>query len=354
METLFGFIILIGIAYFFFRKKDSKPSQDDIFSVESKKSNEQTTEITIELNEEELINRIKNGSIKNSNQTFENTIEDIAGFYGTESYSKNGLYCVYYSDGYYEGEKWKNGEIALINVNEKSLLFKKRIKRPNDCKVSNNGIIVCPDWQSHKGSSGKLIILNSKGEKLFERRTTANLGNCFISMDSKIVVFETYSSETPDSNKIFVVDVNKSEIIHSFSRPITFHDAQIDTEDLTINFITHEDFSYKIDFEGNHLNKDEYENQILELGSLIDSILLFESKSDREKFESKDYLDILDKALKDKEASEYFGKDKIYRKLGEYYEANGELENTIKYWELALEINPKIGVSRKLKALKKE
>lgn len=347
MEMLFCFVALIGILYVFFRKKASIPSSEKVVKVKSKVKEEGGVEITIELNEEELLNRIKNSS----NQKLETTIEDVAGFYGTEYYSKDRSYCVYYADGYYEGEKWKNGDIALIK--DKLLLFKKKVKRPNDCKVSNSGIVVCCDWQSHEGTSGKLIVFNSKGEKIFEKKTTANLGNCFISTDSKIVIFETYYSETSDSNKVFVVDVKESKIINGFTRPITFYDLKIDTESKIINLITREKFSYKVNFEGVHLNKDEYESQILELGSLVDSLLLFESKSDEEKFEDKQYLEILHKSLKDKDTSEYFGKDKIYRKIGEYFEVKGEFENTIKYWELALEINPKVGVSRKLKSLKK-
>jgi len=48
-----------------------------------------------------------------------------------------------------------------------------------------------------------------------------------------------------------------------------------------------------------------------------------------------------------------YGRDKIYRMIGEYYKAQGDIKNTIENWDKAIKINPKVGVKRKLEALKK-
>ena len=76
---------------------------DNLVNVTSKSECKNTTVFTIELNEKEFINRLKNRTVDNSN--YETSIQDITGFYGTDNYSSNGLYCVSFSEGYYDNEK---------------------------------------------------------------------------------------------------------------------------------------------------------------------------------------------------------------------------------------------------------
>jgi tetratricopeptide (TPR) repeat protein len=46
-------------------------------------------------------------------------------------------------------------------------------------------------------------------------------------------------------------------------------------------------------------------------------------------------------------------KANAYRTAGEVNEAMGQTDNAIKYYEKAIELNPKVGVKRRLSALKK-
>ncbi|HOC94368.1 MAG TPA: hypothetical protein PKH33_18600, partial [bacterium] len=47
-------------------------------------------------------------------------------------------------------------------------------------------------------------------------------------------------------------------------------------------------------------------------------------------------------------------KAQVYRLIGETYEMSGERNYTIKYFEMAMALNPKVGVKMKLQKIKKE
>jgi hypothetical protein len=329
---------------------DKPKHTENLVNVSSKSTGNNSTEFTIELNEKELLKRVMDGTLGTGKR--ETTFEDVTGFYGTDQYSPNKLYCVSYCDGHYDNDKWKNGDIALVKG--KTLLFKKKIQRPNDCYVSNDGIVICCDWQNSDALTGKFLVFDTTGEQIFSKKTTANLGACAVSDNSKIALFETHHSDTDDANKIFIVDIQQKQIIHKFQRPASFNNAFIDTDNKRIKLKDHKGFSFEIDFDGNQTNKAEYENQVMTKGSVYDRLWLYSDKADEVKLKDPSYLDLLDKALTDKDASYSFGKDKIYRMIGEYYEANGDIPKTIENWEKAMQINPKIGVKRKLDAWKKK
>lgn len=356
MKTIFNFIKSI----FNNKKEDnanpsitsannSNKTNDEIVNVTSK-SVGNTTEFTIELNEEVFIKKLKDGTLGSSKR--ETRIEDITGFYGNKEYSPNRNFCVSFADGHYENDKWKNGDIALLKDNK--LLFKKKLQRPNDFFVSNDGIVIGCDWLNSDALTGKFLIFNSTGEELFAKKTTANLGNCAISDNSQIALFETHNSDTNDGDKIFIVDISQKQVIHKFERPASFNRAIIDTEAKRIKLKDHKGFVYEIDFQGNQTNRKEYEDYILTKGSVYDKLWIYADKPDEIKLKDTKYLELLTKALTDTDASYSFGKDKIYRMIGNYQEANGNIEKTIENWEKAFSINPKVGVKRKLDALKKQ
>lgn len=328
---------------------NSNMTKDEIVNITSKNVGK-SLQFTIELNEEAFLKKLKDGTIGSRRR--ETSIEDIAGFYGTEQYSTNKQYCVYYADGHYENDKWENGNIALIK--DKTLLFGKKLQRPNDCFVSNDGIVIACDWLNSDALTGKFLIFNSTGEELFSKKTMTNLGNCAISDNSQIALFETHNSNTSDGNRIFIVDITQKEVIHKFERPVSFNSAIIDTEAKRVKLKDYKGFTYEIDFEGNQTNAVEYENNILTKGSVYDRLWVYVDKPNEVKLKDPKYLEVLTKALTDNDASYSFGTDKIFRMIGDYHEANGNIEKTIEYWEKAFSFNPKVGVKRKLDALKKQ
>lgn len=361
MQIVIGLIIIAAAIYFFAKKnkqkkqilkQETKNSNEELFTITNESVAKNTVQFTIDLNKKEFIKRAKEGTLFNEKKDYENTIEDIAGFYGSEEYSPNKVFCVSYCDGHYENDSWQNGEVALIK--DKTLLFRKEIQRPNDCHVSNNGIVICCDWQNSDALTGTFLIFDTTGEQIFSKKTSANLNACAISGNSKVALFETLNSNTEDSDSIFIVDIEQKIIIQKLERPSSFNKAIIDTDNKLIKLIDHRGFIFEINFKGKQTNKDDYENQIVTKGSVHDRLSLYSDIPDEVKLKEEKYLELLTKALTDSNAPYSFGKDKIYRMIGEYYNANGDTEKTIENWDKAMQVNPKIGVKRKLETLKRK
>ncbi|WP_295801175.1 hypothetical protein [Mucilaginibacter sp.] len=349
-------LIIIGIA----RKSAKKPSgkpvpakahvPQELVDIETTTSGNTTT-FSVKLNENELKRRMENGTL-NISEKREARVEDIAGFYGQQRKSPDGRFIVLAADSYELNGKNKKGQLALLN--DKQLLFRVSLQRPNDAHVSNNGIVICCDWLNSEALTGKFLVFNNSGEVIFSKKTTANLGNCALSENGLFALFETYGSDTGHSNQIFIMDIAQRAILAQFERPYAFNTATIIEQQKQIILKNHKGFTFEIDFEGQQLKRGNYEKQILAKGSIYDKMILYEDKSEDEKFADAQYLQLLEKAVNDKDASYSFGVDKIYRKIGEYYEANNQFDKTIEFWEKAFALNPKIGISRKLENLKKK
>ncbi len=335
MTIIVIIVIALLIVYLGTKNKKSKAK-----TYHSSEKNNATFTIDIDKH----FNKAIQQDYKKSKESF----NDIAGFYGTEEFSENKKYCVI-CNGVNHDEK---GEIALISVEGKKLLFKKQIARPNDCHVSNNGVVICCDWTITNLSTGKFLVFDKAGVLLYSQKTIANLGNCGISNDGKIALFETYNSNTKDSDSIFLIDIEAKEQITRFERPFSFIKPLIDTQSQRIKLINNRDFVFEIDFSGKQTNRDDYEKQIIDRGSIYDKLSHYFDKPDEIKLKDSNYLGILKKALIDEDASYSFGRDKLYRMLGEFHEANGDVKQTIENWEKAIEINPKVGIKRKLDLLK--
>lgn len=341
-------MILIFFVYSKTRKKEH--SNSELVNVKTETIDKNKTQISIEINEKEIISQLKKGKLQ-FNKNPERTIDDLAGFYGIKTYSEDKTFCITTNSGYFQNEKWVNGKIALFKDNQ--LLFKKELERPNDSTVNNKGTVICNDWLNSDELTGINYIFDKFGNKLFSLKTLANLGICQISEDSKIGLFETHNSDNEDGNKIFLIDIESREILEKFERPIYFRKTIIDTNRKEINLKDKDNFDFLIDYKGNQLNEKNYDKKILQNGNVRDIIFHFEEKREEIKYNHTEYLTFLNKILKLNNEENPYGTDLIYRNLGEFYEKKGNISKTIECWEKALEINPKVGIKRRLGKYKK-
>jgi hypothetical protein len=332
-------------------KKERGNVPKDIFTV-TDTSHDNVIEFSVGLNEKELKKRISDGTIADSFKDEEFSLMDVTGFYGFPSYSPNKKYCVSFCDGHFENDKWKKGNLAVLYENK--LLFKKRIERPHDCKVADDGIAICCDWQNSDELAGKFLIFDKEGQIIYSHKTSANLGSASISDDSTISIFETYGSDTTDSNKIFIVDIGAKKILKKIDRPVYFSEVKIDPLKRLLKLKDKKGLVFELDFNGLQTNRADYENQIMQKGSVLDKIYLFDEKPDEICFQDINYLNVLTQALNNKEACDRLRKESIYKRIGEWHLANNDTEMAIENWEKALKLNPKVGLKRKLESLKKQ
>jgi len=300
-------------------------------------------------------NKIKSAEkVKNktyNHRIFSREIDKITGFIGTKYYSPDQNFCVSCNSEYFNRDNWNNGKIALVN--DKKLLFKKELERPNNCAISNNGILACCDWLNSNDLSGKFYVFDQSGGELFSMKTRANLGSCSISENGEIAIVETHNSDNKDGNKLFIINTESSSVINELSRPIPFLTSKINSDTKTIELIDKNDVVYKIDFYGNHLNFEDFKIQLFKQNNTNEILLYYLKQPNEIKYQDKDYLNVLIKASTEKDCYISLRNDKIFREIGEFYEKLGDLKKTIQYWEKAIEINPKVGIKRKLDNYKK-
>jgi sugar lactone lactonase YvrE len=115
-------------------------------------------------------------------------------FFGKFEESPDGSLLVALSDGRMtrigDQESWENGEILIAEGN--TVLWSRRLERPNDCQVANCGNVVVNDWLRIKEKlGGKIYVFSSKGETLFERIFDSNLAACAISQDGTYALLST-------------------------------------------------------------------------------------------------------------------------------------------------------------------
>lgn len=270
---------------------------------------------------------------------------DLIGYVGLMEQSQNGEYLIGVRDAHLEA-----GRLTLVKNGD--ILFEKILQRPNDCKVSNDGFVICSDWLDSLDLCGEFLVYNNQGDEVVKHRTKANLGNSQISSDSRFAIVETYNSNNDDGNKIFIFDIINGSLLNRIAKPVAYKEALIDTDDMVISLTDVKGHIYKVDFHGNPINFKDYYNEKIRKGAPDDVINFFRGHLPDKRHQDKNYLNAL--LNESNSGKDYIRLDYIYREIGECYEAKGDLENTIFYWEKAVEINPKIGVKRKLSKLKSE
>ena len=122
--------------------------------------------------------------------------------------SSNREYLVAFKDGYQTEKGRVNGSVFLIHKG--TLNFAKKLPRPNDCKVSDNGRVVVNDWLDWGGElAGTAHVFNDVGDVLFQHKFNSNIGAIAISSDGRFIAVSTLS---PD-DAIYLIDVNNNHIL---------------------------------------------------------------------------------------------------------------------------------------------
>lgn len=335
-----GLLILPPITKNLFSIKERRKKK--LIHTQIDSSEENTIEIEIDVDERQLNSTRKTDFLEGIKP------RDIAGFSGNQNFSGNKEYAIIAKD---YGNDENKGRLALIH--QRNLLFSKQLERPKECKVTNDGVVICCDILNSPDLSGNFVVFDKEGFILFEKRTTANLGNCLISKDSKYAVFNTLGSDTDDANSIFIVDVFSGKMLNKFSSTLSLYLGSVDSENEILKLKDNNKLIVELDFFGNQLNKNEHEIQFMNRAPVVDKLYFFEEQDEVVRIQNPEYLELLNLAIKDEDASYSIGLDKIHRRIGEVYEYKEEFKLAVKHWETALDINPKVGVKRKLDALRK-
>lgn len=284
-------------------------------------------------------------------------------FFGVFSESETQLYTVAWADsdqsqgigGFREG-----GEGTYILLKNSQVLLTGSSQRPNDGKVADTGIFVINDWLFGEGLNGIFYVFNKSGEQLVNHRFEANLLNNGISSDGKYAVCQCANSDTDDGGVLAFFDLESRSLTWKASPISGWADSySFDSINRHLYLEYRDKGKYRYDFEGNFIDRERWEKERVNYASAFElSFIAKEQLKDAggnlSPDKARELLSLLNRAL-EKGIDKYPNEQAlIYRTIGETYESIGNTSEAIKNYELALQLNPKVGVKRKIVALKKE
>lgn len=257
---------------------------------------------------------------------------------------------------------WRDGSYVLLDGDE--IILQGKIERPNDGKVADNGTFILNDWMSHEELNGTFYAFDIQENTLVKKEFQANLFNNGLSNDGKYAVCQTANSDNDDGNTLNLFDLSTGEHLWQRHPECGWGDSyEFDTKEQLIYIVNKDLGKFAYNFVGEFLDSERWHK-----ASIEDAIKQPDGRSlayiVREEFLSlddqididtgKEILSLLKKALQ-LGFDEYPSEEAMaYRTMGEIHEALDNKLKAIESYEKALELNPKVGVKRRLSALKKD
>jgi outer membrane protein assembly factor BamB len=117
------------------------------------------------------------------------------------------------ADGHFEGDRAVSGFLALVDVASSAVLFRVKMKRPNNPHVSDDGTVAVEDWIDWTGPPGsRIVVYGPDGAKRWAKKLRANIAHSGISADGRFVVVSTAGSNcAAHDSKTWLFDARTGE-----------------------------------------------------------------------------------------------------------------------------------------------
>jgi tetratricopeptide (TPR) repeat protein len=291
-------------------------------------------------------------------------------FFGQYSRSPNGRYTVAWSDSDRQrgvGGFRLRGEGEYLLIDGEAVIVSGRLQRPNDGKVGNNGTFIINDWEFGDGLKGTFYAFDCLGSSVLSKHFAANLYNNGLSQNGDLAVCQTAASDCGDGGILTVFDLMHRSAIAQWIPESGWASAYEFDKDRGRIWLVYRGRSYAdypepkwaYSFEGNFLDRERWILDKLKWGDFTTLIMTVKARvtgnlEPVEVAEARSLLSSLRAAL-EKGATQYPDWHAEAQKLlGILHERVQEPSEAIKCYEMALELNSKIGVKRRLAALRKE
>ena len=228
--------------------------------------------------------------------------------------------------------------------------FKDKLERPNNGKIVDNGTFIIEDWMNDEESCcGTFYAFNSNNEILLKHIVNANIFNSDISDDGKFACMQTCNSnDTNDSNQLFFFNIENSQLLwkkHMISGWADNYTIDTITNTLTLHY---KNLSIDYDFNGNIKDEKAWKKQRInilqpyQLKSLAEDLI--KTHTANINIYENEIIELLTVA-ESKGVSNY-QLAQCYRWLGEAFLTLNNESKTIKYFDKALKLYPRIGVKK--------
>lgn len=278
---------------------------------------------------------------------------DYFGWYAT---SPDGLFTLTWRDANDEGTHGgarANGMGRYYLLTGGAIVAEGQMERPNDGKVANDGSFILNDWRFSAELGGVFFAFRADGSPVVSERFTANLLNNGISANGRLAVCQTCNSDTDDASVLAVFDLVQGREIARW-RPESGWAASYaisdDGRSLRLRYPDGASLAYSLD--GTFLDRDLWIERGLGRGDLGVIQQLIDSEDKKPSAElARRLVTGIDAALKGTRDDHI--RAWAYKLRGICLEAEGKWPEALRSYDLALGLDPKIGVKRRADALRK-
>ena len=249
------------------------------------------------------------------------------------------------------------GEFVLADLASDVVSAHGKMQRPNNGSVADNGSFSLEDWHFGNTLSGTFSVFDNKGTRIVIKELTANILDSGISRNGKLAFCATANSKTEHSYKIFLFDLETGEELFA----VTPRTGGIETygfdEDRKLLIADVKGVGkFRYDRNGNFVDAESLDKANLgssDYSRIIRATEKILGEPDVSQESAQEILEAVNRARSMGADANPAYKPTALKVQGFAHEALGEHREAIQMYEEAIALNPKIGVKRRLDALKK-
>lgn len=285
-------------------------------------------------------------------------------FFGSYAESPNGHFLIAWSDSDSSrgvGGYRDKGHGSYVLVNDGIAVCSGELERPNDGKVTDDGVFVLADWMFGDSLKSIIYAFSPNGAEIMHHRFSANMFNTGLSPTGHYAVAQLANSDSNDGGCLAFLDLVERKLlwkqlpVPGLADSYCFNDG---TKRLGLAYRDRGIYEYTYD--GIFVDSDRWGKDRIKYASGFELVWIAQDRLKQYSNtritpeDADDILKILNLALT-KDLDKYPNEQaNAYRAIGEIYDALGNLSLAIDKYEAAIRLNPKVGVKRRLDKLKEQ
>jgi hypothetical protein len=249
------------------------------------------------------------------------------------------------------------GEFVLADLAGDVVFVHGKMQRPNNGSIADNGTFSLEDWHFGNTLSGTFSVFDNTGKPIVIKELTANILGSGISRNGKLAYCTTANSKTEHSYKIFLFDLETGEELFCATPRTGGIESYAFDEDRKLLIADVKGVGkFRYDRGGNfvdaenldkaNLNSSDYSRIIRAAEKILNEPDICQSRA-------REALEAVIRARSLGADSNPAWTPNALKVQGLAHEVLDERHEAIQVYEEAFVLNPKIGVKRRLDALKK-